>query len=122
MSRVAKARNSVRAFERAARKAGEERYDLCLFIAGTTPLSSAALATLTSVCEDRLRGRYDLVVVDVYQQPSRAKVDQVIAVPTLVRRRPLPLRRIIGDLSDRAKLLAGLDLPVTSATSHEEKA
>ncbi len=122
MSRAMKPGSALRVFQAAARKAAEERYDLCLFIAGTTPFSSAALATVISVCEDRLLGRYDLVVVDVYQQPAQAKFDQVIAVPTLLRRRPLPLRRLIGDLSDRARLLAGLDLPLTAPTAHEEKA
>jgi circadian clock protein KaiB len=121
VTKATKPRNSVRAFRAAARNAAKERYELCLFIAGTTPLSSAALSTVLSVCEDRLVGRYELLVVDVYQQPARAKVDQIIAVPTLLKRRPLPLRRIIGDLSDWAQLLAGLDLPFTPGSGHEEK-
>jgi circadian clock protein KaiB len=121
MTRAAKPKNSAGDFEKAASKAEKERYELCLFIAGTTPLSSAALATITSLCEDRLSGRYDLVVVDVYQQPARAKLDQIVAVPTLVKRRPLPLRRLIGDLSDRAQVLVGLDLPPQPASAHEEK-
>jgi circadian clock protein KaiB len=114
-----RASRSVRTFEGRARKARQETYELCLFIAGTTALSSAALATVISVCEERLVGRYVLVVVDVYQQPARAKADQIIAVPTLVRRRPSPLRRIIGDLSDRAQLLHGLDLPFHPTPGHE---
>jgi circadian clock protein KaiB len=122
VSRPSKA--SVRTFLEsvdAVRRASEERYELHLFIAGTTPFSSAALANLVDVCEERLNGRYDLVVIDVYQEPARAKADQIIAVPTLVKKRPLPLRRLVGDLSDRAAVLAGLDMPPTLAVHHAKK-
>jgi circadian clock protein KaiB len=112
---------SARTFLDAVRRAADERYELHLFIAGTTPFSSAALANLVDVCEERLSGRYDLVVVDVYQEPARAKADQIIAVPTLVKKRPLPLRRLVGDLSDRAVVLAGLDMPPTLPSDHEKK-
>ncbi len=122
MTRAAKPRNSVRAFRAAATKEAEERYELCLFIAGTTRLSSAALDTVISICEDRLPNRYDLVVVDVYQQPAQARIDQVIAVPTLLKKRPGPVRRLVGDLSDRAQVLRGLDLALQPGAAHDEKA
>jgi circadian clock protein KaiB len=99
----------------------EERYELCLFIAGTTPGSSAALATVIAVCEERLAERYDLTVVDVYQEPARAKAEQIIAVPTLLKKRPAPVRRLIGDLSDRKQMLIGLGLPPERPTRHAKK-
>jgi circadian clock protein KaiB len=92
-----------------------QRFDLQLYIAGTTPRSAAALANLTAICDERLPGRYDLIVVDVYQQSSRAKADQIVAVPTLVKRSPAPFRKLIGDLSSRANVLRGLDLPPDGA-------
>ena len=102
--------DSVRQFQSLLDAAGEARYELVLYIAGTTPQSVAALETLVAVCSERIAGRYELVVVDVYQEPARAKEDQVIAVPTLVKKQPQPLRRLIGDLSDRKQLLRGLGL------------
>lgn len=100
----------LRAFQAAASANAAARYELVLYIAGTTPQSSTALETLAAVCAERIAGRYDLAVVDVYQEPARARLDQIIAVPTLDKKRPLPLRRLIGDLSDRSKLLLGLGL------------
>jgi circadian clock protein KaiB len=117
----ARPKNSARAFQNASRAAGERRYELCLFVAGTTPLSVAALTNVISVCEEHLPERYDLAVVDVYQQPVRARADQIVAVPTLLKRRPLPVRRLIGDLSDRRQVLAGLDLPADVPAEHEKR-
>jgi circadian clock protein KaiB len=109
---VTRAKESVRAFRAAVDKsaAATERFELHLFIAGTTPRSAAALVNVTAVCEERLQGRYDLFVIDVYQEPSRARDAQIIAVPTLFKKSPAPVCRLIGDLSDRQRLLAGLDL------------
>jgi circadian clock protein KaiB len=75
-----------------------------------TPRSTRALANLKAICEEHLKGHYDLQVIDVYQQPVLARGDQIIAVPTLIKRLPPPLRRMIGDLSDREQVLIGLDL------------
>ena len=75
-----------------------------------TPRSTRAIANIKEICEEHLKGRYDLQVIDLYQQPVLAEGDQIIAVPTLIRKLPLPLRRIIGDLSDRERVLVGLDL------------
>ncbi len=91
------------------------RYILRLFITGTTPRSARAIANLRRVCEEHLQGRYDLEVVDIYQHPEAAKEHQIIAAPTLVRMLPQPLRKIIGDLADEARVLAGLDLKPKSS-------
>jgi circadian clock protein KaiB len=86
------------------------RYVLRLYVSGMTTRSTAALATIKTLCEEQLQGRYELEVVDIYQHPERAIDAQVVAVPTLVRHLPEPLRRIIGDLSNQERLLMGLDV------------
>jgi circadian clock protein KaiB len=93
-----------------ALKAKNGKYVLRLFIAGTTPKSSRAVANIKEICERDLEDRYDLEVVDIYQQPALAKGEQVIAAPMLIKKLPLPLRKFIGDLSDTERLLVGLDL------------
>jgi circadian clock protein KaiB len=85
-------------------------YKLRLFITGTTPRSIRAIENMRRICEENLQGRYDLEVVDVYQNPEATRELQVVATPTLVKILPEPLRRIIGDLSDEERVLAGLDL------------
>ena len=75
-----------------------------------TPKSSQAIKNITQICEDNLKGRYDLRVIDIYQQPTLAQGEQIIAVPTLIKKLPLPLRRFIGNMVDREKILVGLDL------------
>ena len=91
------------------------RYRLCLFIAGSSPRSRRTLENLRRVCDAHLRDNFDLDVVDIYQQPHLAEAHQVVAAPTLVKVLPQPLRRIIGDLTDEARLLRGLDLPGPTA-------
>ncbi len=108
-------KDSADVFVAAAARASNQRYELTLFIAGTTPLSARALANVVAVCEERLAGRFDLTVVDVYQEPKRAAESQIVAIPTLLKKRPLPLKRLIGDLSDRAAVLRGLELPAAEA-------
>ncbi|HBA84418.1 MAG TPA: thiol-disulfide isomerase [Verrucomicrobia bacterium] len=88
----------------------DERYILRLYIAGSTPRSMQAILNIRRICEEHLKGRYELVVVDVYQQPTLAKGEQIIAAPTLVKKLPLPLRRFIGDMSNEQRILVGLDL------------
>jgi circadian clock protein KaiB len=91
-------------------------YKLRLFITGSTPHSTRAIENMRRICEEHLEGRYDLEVVDVYEDPEATRELQVIATPTLVKILPEPLRRIIGDLSNRERVLAGLDLaPVIEA-------
>ena len=88
----------------------EGRYVLRLYVTGTTPKSIRAIANLQKICQEHLHGRYDLEVIDLYQQPMLAAGDQIVAAPTLVKQLPDPLRRIIGDMSDTARVLVGLDL------------
>jgi circadian clock protein KaiB len=85
-------------------------YKLRLFVTGSTPRSTRAIANMRKICEENLSGRYDLEVVDVYENPDATRELQIIATPTLVKILPEPLRRIIGDLSDKERVLAGLNL------------
>jgi circadian clock protein KaiB len=87
-----------------------QRYVLRLYVSGMTTRSTTALAAIKALCEEQLHGRYELEVIDIYQHPQLAVDEQIIAVPTLVRHLPEPLRRIIGDLSNEERLLMGLDL------------
>jgi circadian clock protein KaiB len=86
------------------------RYVLRLYVAGFTPRSATAIALVKKICEEHLRGRYELEVVNLYDAPTLAKGEQIIAAPTLIKKLPLPLRRVIGDMADTDKLLVGLDL------------
>jgi len=88
----------------------KDKYLLRLYITGSTSRSILALTNLKKICEEYLEGRYELEVIDLYQQPSLAQGDQIIAAPTLIKQLPLPFRRIIGDMSDKEKVLFGLDL------------
>ncbi|EDY16587.1 KaiB domain protein [Chthoniobacter flavus Ellin428] len=98
-------------FEKLLRQAANgQRFVLRLYVTGSTVRSSHAVANVRSLCEEYLPGRYDLEVVDIYQQPSEAAKDQVIAAPTLIKELPTPVKRLIGDLSDRDKVIVGLNL------------
>lgn len=85
-------------------------WTLRLYVAGQTPKSLAAFANLKSICEEYLLGRYTIEVIDLIENPRLARGDQIIAIPTLVRKLPKPLRKIIGDLSNKEKVLVGLDI------------
>jgi len=87
-----------------------EKWELRLYTAGQSPKSLAALSNLKRVCEEHLAGRYSIEVVDLLKNPRLAKDDQIVAIPTLVRKLPEPLRRIVGDLSDNERTLVGLQL------------
>jgi len=89
---------------------GEETYILRLYVAGQTKKSLAAFANLKRICEEHLAGRYRIEVIDLLENPTLAKGDQILAIPTLVRRLPPPVRKIIGDLSNTERVLVGLDL------------
>jgi circadian clock protein KaiB len=88
----------------------EEYYILKLYVAGQTPKSLTAFANLKKICEEHLKSRYQIVVVDLLEHPQLAKGDQILAIPTLVRKLPEPVRKIIGDLSNTERVLVGLDL------------
>lgn len=95
---------------RAAAPGRDGHYDLRLYVAGQTPKSLAAFANLKELCENHLAGKYRIEVIDLVKKPQRARDDQIIAIPTLVRRLPQPIRKIIGDLCDRRQTLIGLEL------------
>jgi circadian clock protein KaiB len=102
----------------AAQTAAADRYILRLYVTGLTPRSARAVDNLRAICDEYLEGRYDLEVIDIYQQPVLTKGEQIIAAPTLIKKLPLPMRRIIGDMSNRDRVLLGLDL--VHASDHAE--
>jgi circadian clock protein KaiB len=91
-------------------KPKSKEYVLRLYVAGTTSKSMRAVANIKEICESSLKNRYDLEVIDIYQQPVLMNGEQIIAAPTLVKKLPLPLRKFIGDMSDTERILVGLDL------------
>ncbi len=99
------------AFEKAlAAQAPAERYLLRLYVTGTTPKSARAIKNIRAICEEKLAGRYDLEVIDIYQHPEGIQTEQIVVTPTLVKSLPVPVRKLIGDLSDKARVLLGLDI------------
>jgi circadian clock protein KaiB len=102
------------AFDAAVAARRSEPVVLCLYISGPTPRSAQALVQVRNLCEASLRGRYELSVVDLSQTPAEASRHQIVAAPTLVRERPLPELKFIGDMSDGARILRGLDVVVAA--------
>ena len=103
--------DEVKKFEKAlSRGAIAERYVLSLFVTGSTPKSLRAIRNIRALCEDRLYGRYELRVIDIYQHPELVKSEEIVVVPTLIKKLPLPLRILIGDLSNMDRMLLGLDI------------
>lgn len=88
----------------------EEMFDLRLYVAGQTPKAIRAFANLRKICDEHLAGRYRIEVIDLLEDPQLGRGDQILALPTLVRRLPQPIKRIIGDLSNTERVLVGLDL------------
>ena len=105
-----KEKNLSERFDLAISKLDKEKYILRLYITDATFRSTAAIINLKMICEEYLEGRYELEVIDIYQMPRLAKDEQIIAAPTLIKKLPLPFRRIIGDMSNKEKVLMGLDL------------
>jgi circadian clock protein KaiB len=97
-------------FERSLQKTSAEKYVLRLYVTGMTPKSIRAIENMRKICEENLHGRYELEVIDVYQQPEYAKKEEIIAAPTLIKKLPLPLRKFIGDMSNKGRILVGLNL------------
>lgn len=94
----------------AARTKAGGGHVLTLYVASLTPRSVAAIRSVKDVCERHLQGRYDLEVIDIYEHPTLARSEQIVAAPTLIKKLPLPLRRLIGDMADEHRVLVGLDL------------
>lgn len=92
----------------------QDRWELRLYIAAQTPRSIRAMTNLKQICEEHLQGRYEIEVIDLMEAPHLAQEDQIVAIPTLIRKAPPPTRRLIGDLSDREKVLMGLNVALAS--------
>jgi circadian clock protein KaiB len=88
----------------------QDEWNLRLYVAGQTPRSIAAFSNLKKICEEHLSGKYHIEIIDLLEEPQLASGDQILAIPTLVRKLPSPIRKIIGDLSDTERVLVGLDL------------
>lgn len=93
----------------------DEQYDLRLYVAGQTPKSMAAIANLKHICDTHLAGRYSIQIIDLVETPQLAIRDHILAIPTLIRRLPEPLKRFIGDMSKAERVLVGLDIELRSA-------
>jgi circadian clock protein KaiB len=110
MKKPNKVKSTPAEYDIGVKKFKDETYLLKLYVTGLTPRSVLAIDNLREICEKHLKGRYNLEVVDLYKNPSLAIGEQIIAAPTLVKMLPLPLRRIIGDMSNTERVLVGLDL------------
>jgi len=102
--------DSNKSFERVLKKPLKEKYVLRLYVTGMTPKSTQAIQNIKRICDEKLYGLYNLEVIDIYQRPLLAQGEQIIATPTLIKKLPLPLRRFIGDMSDKERIVLGLDL------------
>ena len=115
-------KSTTEQFEALIKKtARRKRYVLKLYVTGSTARSALAVANVRSLCEEHLPGRYDLEVIDIYQQPTEAVGAQIIAAPTLLKKEPAPPRRMIGDLADRVRVLVGLDLQMPDSNLEKPK-
>ena len=105
-----KIKSATEEFDQTVADKSPDKYLLSLYITGSTSRSVLAISNLKKICEEYLEGKYELEVIDLYQHPLLAKEEQIIAAPTLIKKLPLPFRRIIGDMSNEEKVLMGLDL------------
>jgi circadian clock protein KaiB len=104
-----KSKKTTAAFEKALKDTQQDAiYVLCLYVTGLTPRSQRAIDNIKKLCEENIKGRYELEVIDIYQQPALAQESQIIAAPTLIKKLPLPLRKFIGDMSNKEQILVGL--------------
>jgi circadian clock protein KaiB len=105
-------KDTTQGFEEALKQLSQEKYVFRLFVAGLNPKSLQAIENIKSICEKYLAGRYQLDIIDIYQQPILAKEGQIVAAPSLVKELPPPMRKLIGNLSDTDRVLVGLDLHI----------
>jgi circadian clock protein KaiB len=117
-----KPKNLAEVFEKALEDQQHEKYVLRLYVAGNTLKSAQAIAAIHEICETHLKGRYQLEVIDIYQQPELVRGQQIVAAPTLIKMLPLPLRRIIGDLTRTERILVGLNLETMDRTQPDSQA
>ena len=114
-------KTSTGEFEKAILKREQSEFVLRLFVTGMTQKSTRAIANLKKVCEDYLDGRYELKVIDIYQQPNLARDEQIICTPTLIKQLPMPFRKLVGDMSDTEKVLVGIDLKLKNSSAEANK-
>jgi len=114
--------DSTEEFTKSLESTVEEKYVLRLYVTGMTPKSLHAIENIRKICEDNLQGRFELEVIDVYQHPELARKEQIIAAPTLIKKLPLPLRKFIGDMSDKDKILIGLKISSVKEEKNEKSA
>ena len=110
MKRKTVSEDSAAEFEERSKKAAKEKYVLRLYVTGMTERSMRAIQNIKKICEDHLKGRYHLEVIDIYREPTLAKGDQIIATPTLIKKLPVPIRQFIGEMAETERILLGLDL------------
>ncbi len=110
MKKSAKPESVKKKLKKAVSDLKADKYLLRLYVTGSTPRSMMAINKVKTICEEHLKGRYELEVIDIYQNPALAAGDQIIAIPTLIKMLPAPRRRIIGDMTNTEKVLLGLDL------------
>jgi circadian clock protein KaiB len=106
--------------EEAAARTSKEVVILRLYITGATPKSARAIANIKRICDEYLPGRYQLEVIDLYQHPEATREEDVVVAPTLIKRLPLPLKRLLGDLSNRERVLKGLDIRIEEKPEEQE--
>ena len=116
-----KVKTSTEEFEKAAAKRDLPKHVLLLYVTGMTPKSTLAITNVRTLCEEYLKGAYELKVIDIYQQPKLAAGEQIIATPTLIKKLPLPLRKLIGDMSDAERFLVGIDLKTRKTEDKSKK-
>jgi circadian clock protein KaiB len=102
--------DSTEEYEKRLQASSTEKYVLRLYVTGMTPKSINAIENIRKICEENLKGQYELKVIDIYQQPELARKEEILAAPTLIKKLPLPLRTFIGDMSDKEKILVGLNV------------
>jgi circadian clock protein KaiB len=103
-------KSELQNFEEALKGKDDHSYVLRLYVTGSSPRSARAIANVRAICDRHLTGRYELEIIDVYQQPNLASSEQIIAAPTLVKKLPMPLRKIVGDMSNEDRVMVNLDL------------
>jgi len=118
MNEKPEVKSTTQAFENALDD--KQVFVLKLFVSGMTPSSIRAVQNIRKICQEHLKNRFELQVIDIYQQPDMAKEEQIVAVPTLVKKLPAPLQQFIGDLSDKEKILVGLNLSPKAPKGRDE--
>ena len=114
--------DSTEEFTKSLESIGKEMYVFRLYVTGMTPKSLHAIENIRKICEENLQGRFELEVIDVYQHPELARKEQIVAAPTLIKKLPLPLRKFIGDMSEKDKILIGLKISSAKEEKNEKSA